>query len=65
MVLTNRYEGLEKDDNFDVVYCDHTVGMELVTEHMLKQGCKNILLIAGAEGEQVSVERIQGYKTRL
>ncbi len=65
VVLTNRYEGIRRDDNFDFVYSDHTAGMEKLTEYILGCGCKDILLLAGNEGEQTSLERVQGYKNIL
>lgn len=64
-VLTNRYEGIREDDNFDFVYSDHVAGMEQVTSFMVEKGCKNILLVAGNENEQTSAERVQGYKNVL
>lgn len=65
VVLTNRYEGIRKNDNFDFVYSDHILGMEMLTEHVVKTGHQHILLIAGSNEEQTSRERIQGYKTVL
>lgn len=65
VVLTNRYELIRATDNFDFVYSDHTLGMEMVTEHMIKSGARDILLLAGANTEQTSIERVQGYKNML
>lgn len=65
VVLTNRYEKISENDNFDFVYSDHILGMEMVTEHMIKRGCKKILLISGEKNEQTSFERILGYKNIL
>lgn len=60
-VLGNEWLGQKPDDNFDYIYVDHTHGMGLATEHLIKKGCKNILLVTGNLKEQTSYERSLGY----
>ncbi len=61
VVLTNKYDGLKEDDNFDYVYVDHKKGMFMATEHLIKAGCQHIALMIGDLKEQTSKERAEGY----
>lgn len=65
VVITNRYKDIRPDDNFDYVYSDHILGMEMATQHLIDCGCKNIVLIVGEKDEQTSIERTSGYKNML
>jgi len=64
-VLGNRYLGQRSTDNFDYVYVDHILGMEIATEHLLEKGCKNIVLVTGNRQKQTSSERTEGYVKAL
>jgi len=61
VVLGNRYLEQKEDDNFDYVYVDHILGMEMATKHLLERGCKNVALVIGDVLLQTSRERSQGY----
>jgi LacI family transcriptional regulator len=63
-VLTN-LAPLESHSNYDCVYVDHTLGMELLTQHLLEQGAKRILLLIGDLSKQTSHERFLGYRSAL
>lgn len=65
VVLTNKYDGQQKDDNFDYIFVDHTLGMALATEHLLATGCKNMAVISGDVKEQTTRERLDGYLRTL
>ena len=65
VVLTNKYDGQQKDDNFDYIFVDHTLGMALATEHLLAAGCKNMAVISGDVKEQTTRKRLDGYLRTL
>ena len=60
-VLTNHYPGQRPNDNFDYVFSDHTLGMQLAAEHLLQKGCRNTLLLSGDIRKQTSHERYEGF----
>jgi len=64
-VLGNQYPGQKSNDSFDYCYVDHTLGMELATNHLLNKGCQNILLVTGSLKEQTTRERAKGYLKAL
>lgn len=65
VVLTNKYDGQRKEDKFDYIFVDHTYGMALATELLLKRGCKNIAVVSGNVREQTTRERLDGYLETL
>ncbi len=65
VVLTNLYEKIEKDSNFDCVYVDHEKAMKIATKHLIDGGAKRILLLVGSDKLQTSRERLLGYKKGL
>jgi DNA-binding LacI/PurR family transcriptional regulator len=64
-VLGNRYLKQKASDNFDYVYVDHILGMELATKRLIEQGCKHIVLASGDLRTQTSSERAEGYRKAL
>jgi|LSQX01.1.fsa_nt_gb DNA-binding LacI/PurR family transcriptional regulator len=65
VVLTNLYEKIKPNSNFDCVYVDHEKGMKMAAEHLISEGSKKILLLIGSLDLQTSRERLQGYKIGL
>lgn len=65
VVLTNLYEKIKKDSNFDCVYVDHEKAMKIATQHLIDGGSKRILLLVGSDKQQTSRERLLGYKRGL
>ena len=65
VVLGNQYSDQKPTDNFDYVYVDHIYGMELATDHLIGQGCKDIVLVTGDMQTQTTRERVQGYRNSL
>lgn len=62
LILVNKYiENL----NYDGVFTDDIMASYLLTETLIKNGHKNIVLITGAENSIVSHNRVSGYKNAL
>jgi len=65
VVLTNKYESLTEDDQFDYVYVDTYVAVKEATEHLIKQGIEQIAFVGGDMKEQTGFERYCGYRDAL
>ncbi|HHU79515.1 MAG TPA: LacI family transcriptional regulator [Clostridiales bacterium] len=65
IVLTNRYDSPDGNDNFDYVYVDTYMGVQLATRHLAEQGHRKIAFIGGSLDEQTSFERYSGWKDEL
>lgn len=64
-VLLNNYSDQIEDDNFDCVSNQQTSAMKLATEHLIRRGCKNILLFVGDLNEQTAKDCLNGYTLAL
>lgn len=65
VVLTNYYEGLRDEENFDCAYVDYRKAAYVATEHLVRKGHKKIGLLVGDIREQMGYERLEGYQKAL
>ena len=65
IVLTNRYDSSDGNDNFDYVYIDTYKGVRIATRHLIDQGHRRIAFMGGNRKEQTSFERFCGWKDEL
>ena len=51
---------------FDVINTDDAADMEDITDHLIEvHGCRDIDIITGSEGLEVSSKRVEGYRRSL
>lgn len=62
MILLDRYF---HGANFNAVSTDDVAGCESLTGHLIEQGARRIIFIAGNRETSVTIERIQGYERAL
>lgn len=53
------------DHPYSTVKVDNIHGGYIATQHLINQGCRNIIFMSGPENENSSIERYQGYKMAL
>ena len=54
-----------ESERFTYVGVENEIGGELATQHLIDQGCKNILTITGDTSIQAARERLTGYERAL
>ncbi|MEG2159005.1 MAG: substrate-binding domain-containing protein [Clostridia bacterium] len=65
VVLTNYYDKILPNSNYDCVYVDHTEALRMLTQHIITVGGRNILYIGGDVKTQTAKERRKGYEKAL
>lgn len=65
VVLTNFYDRLRDEENFDCAYVDYRKAAYIATEYLIQNGHKKIGLIVGDIREQMGYERLEGYQKAL
>ncbi len=65
VVLTNRCDGYDDEENFDCAYVDYMRAAYIATEYLLKKGHKKVGLLVGDIREQMGYERLEGYQRAL
>ena len=61
VVLTNNYQSLSGNDNFDCVYIDTFEGIYIACKHFISQGYRKIGYIGGDTAVQTGRERFAGF----
>ena len=65
VVLTNNYQSASGNDQFDCVYVDTKLGINMACRHFLDMGVTRIGYIGGSAAKQTGRERFEGYLSAM